>query len=48
MNVERGKKEGAKLAEVIEGFRGESTEASEVQSLLINEDEGEYEARTYE
>ena len=48
VDVERGKKEGAKLAEVIEGFtRGESTEASEVQSLLVREDEGEYEARTH-
>ena len=47
VDVERGKKEGAKLAEVIEGFRGESTEASEAQSLLVSEDEGEYEARTH-
>lgn len=47
VDVERGKKEGAKLAEVIEGFRGESTEASEVQSLLVSEDEGEYQARTH-
>jgi hypothetical protein len=46
VDVERGKKEGAKLAEVIEGFRGESTEASEAQSLLVSEDEGEYEGRT--
>jgi UMF1 family MFS transporter len=47
VDVDRGKKEGARLAEVIEGFRGESAEASGVQSLLHSEDEGEYEARTH-
>jgi UMF1 family MFS transporter len=53
VDVERGKKEGARLAEVIEGFRGESTEASGAQSLrggegvLVSEGEGEYEERTH-
>ena len=47
VDVDRGKKEGARLAEVIEGFKGESAEASGAQSLLHSEDEGEYEARTH-
>jgi UMF1 family MFS transporter len=51
VDVERGKEEGARLAEVIEGFRGESAEASGVQSpregVLASEDEGEYEERMH-
>ncbi|KUJ24035.1 MFS general substrate transporter [Mollisia scopiformis] len=47
VNVDRGRKEGAKLAEFIEGFRSreESTEASGAQSLL--DSEGDYEERVH-
>ncbi|KAF8856992.1 MFS general substrate transporter [Acephala macrosclerotiorum] len=47
VNVERGRKEGAKLAEVIEGFksRESSTEASGAQSFLDSEED--YEERTH-
>jgi UMF1 family MFS transporter len=57
VNVDRGKEEGAKLAEVIEGFKvRESAEASEAQSLREDQallasddgDEGAYEERTHE
>jgi UMF1 family MFS transporter len=58
VNVERGKEEGAKLAEIIEGFKiRESTEASAAQSLredqalLANdgdEDEEGHQARTHQ
>jgi UMF1 family MFS transporter len=55
VNVERGKEEGEKLAEIIEGFKiRESTEASgaqslrEDQALLASEDEEGYEARTHQ
>jgi len=46
VNVERGRKEGAKLAEIIEGFKSrESTETSGAQSLL--DSEGDYEERAH-
>ncbi|CZR50512.1 probable Autophagy-related protein 22 [Phialocephala subalpina] len=47
VNVERGRKEGAKLAEIIEGFksRESSTEASGAQSLLDSDEN--YEERMH-
>lgn len=43
VDVERGKEEGAKLAEIIEGFRGESdaSGAASEQGLLASDDEGQ-------
>jgi UMF1 family MFS transporter len=47
VDVARGKREGAKLAAVIEGFRGEESEQGEYSPLLAGGHEEAYEERSH-
>ncbi|KIN04625.1 hypothetical protein OIDMADRAFT_156782 [Oidiodendron maius Zn] len=47
VDVARGKKEGAKLAEVIEGFRGADSEPGEDSPLLARDHDERYEERSH-